>query len=39
VEEQEVQQPVVVNLVYNRHEERNGKTIAIKVSLRLPLNT
>ena len=36
-EEQAGQQPVVVDFVYNTHEERNGKTIAIKVSLQLPL--
>jgi hypothetical protein len=35
-EEPEDQQPVVVNLVYNRHEEPKGKTIAITVSLQLP---
>jgi hypothetical protein len=35
-EEPEAQQPVVVDVVYNTYEERNGKTIAIKVSLRLP---
>jgi hypothetical protein len=36
-EEPEEQQPFVVNLVYNRHEEQNGKTIAVTVSLQLPL--
>jgi hypothetical protein len=36
-EEQEGQQPVVLDLVYNTYTERNGKTIAIKVSLQLPL--
>ena len=28
---------VVVDVVYNTYEERNGKTIALKVSLRLPV--
>jgi hypothetical protein len=36
-EEEEVREPVVVDLVYNAYEERNGKTIALKVSLRLPM--
>jgi hypothetical protein len=36
-EEQEGQHPVVVDLVYNTHEAQNGKTIAIKLSLQLPL--
>jgi hypothetical protein len=35
--EQAVPEPVVVDVVYNAHEERNGKTIAIKVSFRLPI--
>jgi hypothetical protein len=38
-EEQEGQQPVVVDLVYNIYTERNGKTIALKVSFRLPLKS
>jgi hypothetical protein len=33
---QEAQQPVVVDLVYNEFEERNGTTIAIKVSFHVP---
>jgi hypothetical protein len=32
------QHPVVVDVVYNSHEAQNGKTIAITVSLQLPLN-
>jgi hypothetical protein len=36
-EEQAAQHPVVVDFVYNQHEAQNGKTIAIKVSLQLPL--
>jgi len=36
-EDQEGQQPVVVDLVYNTYEERNSKTIALKISLQLPL--
>jgi hypothetical protein len=36
-EAQEAQQPVVVDFVFNTHEAQNGKTIAIKVSLQLPL--
>jgi hypothetical protein len=35
-EEQEGQEPLVVDLVYNAYEERNGKTIALKLSIRLP---
>jgi hypothetical protein len=38
-EEQAAPEPVVVDLVYNAYEERNGKTIALKISLRLPLNS
>ena len=38
-EDQEAQQPVVVDFVYNTHEERNGKTIVLKVSFRLPLKS
>jgi hypothetical protein len=36
-EDQAGQQQVVVDFVYNTHEAQNGKTIAIKVSLQLPL--
>jgi hypothetical protein len=37
-EEQEVQKPVAVDFVYNVHEiEGKSKTIALKVSLQLPL--
>jgi hypothetical protein len=36
-EEHEGQQPIVADLVYNTHEAQNGKTIALKVSLQLPL--
>jgi hypothetical protein len=37
-EDQEAQQPIVVDFVYNTHEiEGKSKTIAIKVSLQLPL--
>jgi hypothetical protein len=39
VEEQDGQEPVVVDVLYNAYEERNGKTIALKVSLRLPLQS
>jgi hypothetical protein len=38
-EDQEEQQPVVVDLVYNTYTERNGKTIALKVSFKLPLQS
>ena len=38
-EEEEVREPVVVDLVYNAYEERNGKTIALKISFRLPLKS
>jgi hypothetical protein len=38
-EDQEGQQPVVVDVVFNAYEERNGKTIALKLSLRLPLKS
>jgi hypothetical protein len=36
-EEQEGQQPNVVEAVYNYHEDGKSMTIAIKVSLQLPL--
>ena len=36
-EEDHEGQPVVVDLVYNTYEERNGKTIALKVSIQLPI--
>ena len=36
-EEQEGQRPIAVDLVYNVHEDRNGKTVAFKLSLQLPL--
>jgi hypothetical protein len=36
-EAQVEQQPVAVDLVYNTYTERNGKTIALTVSFRLPL--
>jgi hypothetical protein len=36
-EDKEEQQPVVVDLVFNSFEEEKGKTIALKVSLQLPL--
>jgi hypothetical protein len=36
-EDQEGQHPVVVEAVYNYHEDGKSKTIAIKVSLQLPL--
>ena len=35
--DQEGQEPVVVDVVYNAYEAQNSKTIAIKVSLQLPL--
>jgi hypothetical protein len=35
-EDQEEKQQVVVDFVYNAYEEQNGKSIAVKVSLRLP---
>jgi hypothetical protein len=35
-EDQEGQQSVVVDCVYNLYEEPNGKTIALKISMRLP---
>jgi hypothetical protein len=35
-EEQAAPEPVVVDFVYNTYEERNGKTIALTVSFRLP---
>jgi hypothetical protein len=38
-EAQEAQQPVVVDFVFNTHEERNGKTIALKISFRLPMKS
>jgi hypothetical protein len=37
-EEDQEEQPVVVDFVYNNHEERNGRTVAIKILLQLPLN-
>jgi hypothetical protein len=36
-QDQEGQQPVVVEAVYNYHEDGKGKTIALKVLLQLPL--
>ncbi len=36
-ENQAVPEPVVVDVVYNQHEESNGKTIALTVSLCLPI--
>jgi hypothetical protein len=36
-EEQESPEPVVVDFVYNVYEEQKGKTIALKLSLHLPL--
>jgi hypothetical protein len=36
-EEQDVQQPVAVEAVYNYHEDGKSKTIALKVSLQLSL--
>jgi hypothetical protein len=36
-EEQDGQQPVAVDVAYNVYEERNGKTIALKLSFQLPL--
>jgi hypothetical protein len=36
-EDQEGQQPVVVEAVYNYHEDDESKTVALKVSLQLPL--
>jgi hypothetical protein len=36
-EEQYVQQPVVVEAVYNYHEDGKSKTVALKVSLQPPL--
>jgi hypothetical protein len=38
-EDQEGQQSVVVDVVYNTYEERNGKTIALKISFRLPMKS
>jgi hypothetical protein len=39
-EDQEVQQPVAVDVVYNfHHEEGKSKTIALKVSLHLPVKS
>jgi hypothetical protein len=39
-EEQEGQQPVVVDVVYNVHEiAGKSKTIALKLSLRIPTNS
>jgi hypothetical protein len=38
-EDQAVPEPIVVDIVYNAYEERNGKTIALKVSFRLPLKS
>ena len=38
-EAQEAQQPVVVDVVYTTYEERNGKTIALKISFRLPMKS
>jgi hypothetical protein len=38
-EEPAVPEPVVVDFVYNELEDRNGKTIALKVSFRLPLKS
>jgi hypothetical protein len=35
-EDQEAQQPLVVDVVYNTHETQNGKTVAVTVSLQLP---
>jgi hypothetical protein len=36
-EEEQEEQPIVVEAVYNYHEDGKSKTIAIKVSLQLPL--
>ena len=36
-EDQEGQQPVVVEAVYNYHEDGKSRTIALKVSFQLPL--
>jgi hypothetical protein len=36
-EEQEGQQPVVAEVVYNYHEDGKSKTIALKVTLQVPL--
>jgi hypothetical protein len=38
-EEDQEGQPVVVDFVYNTHEDRNGKTIALKISFQLPLKS
>jgi hypothetical protein len=38
-EDQEGQQEVVVDVVYNAYAEHNGKTIALKVSFRLPVKS
>jgi hypothetical protein len=37
-EEQESPDPILVDFVVNSHEERGGKTIAVKASVRIPLN-
>jgi hypothetical protein len=36
-EEQAALEPIFVDCVYNHHEDRNGKTIALTVSFQLPL--
>jgi hypothetical protein len=36
-EDQEIQEPVVVDFVYNTHEDGKGKTVALKLLLQLPL--
>jgi hypothetical protein len=38
-EDQEEQQPVVVDFVYNTHEDGKGRTIALKLSLQLPVKS
>ena len=38
-EDQAAPDPIVVDVVFNTHEERNGKTIALKISFRLPLKS
>jgi hypothetical protein len=39
VEEPAVPAPIVVDCVYNELVDGNGKTVALKVSIRLPLNS
>jgi hypothetical protein len=38
-EEEAAPEPILVDCVYNIYEERNGKTIALKLSIQLPVKS